>query len=287
MSNRKTRRISVEPPNNQDFEIPKSPQSVPQNFNGDISLQLPTDMVQLPSQGAFYDESSSLFGKTEIEIKQLTAKEEDILSSEEYLKKGVALDKLLESIILDKTINPKDFLVGDKNAILLSARVTAYGSEYNVTSWCDYCNAEAGFAFDLSQCSLIEEPEEIEGVTIKDGIYRFDLPKSGVNIGIRLLTVGDTEYLKKQDEMKQKTGLESTKLIDFLQRIIVDAGGNKGEILNKFIQVLPALDVKKIRSVYNKVNPDINVKQEVSCSSCSQEFVKEVWFDLNFFWPEF
>ena len=156
----------MEPPTDQGLEIPKGPKPTPQSFNGDISLQLPTELVELPSKGVFYGQESTLHGRSEIEIKQLTAKEEDILSSEEYLKKGTVLDKLIESILIDKSIDPKDFLVGDRNAILLAARVTAYGADYTVISWCDHCHAETEHVFDLQQCALPKSgSERPEGVT--------------------------------------------------------------------------------------------------------------------------
>jgi hypothetical protein len=70
--------------------------------------------VDLPSQGRFYAQGHPLHGQDSIEIKQMTAKEEDILTSRTLLKKGVALDKLIESLIVNKAINPSTLLIGDR-----------------------------------------------------------------------------------------------------------------------------------------------------------------------------
>ncbi len=252
----------------------------------DIASNLPPDIVPLPSGGRFYDENSSLFGRTEIEIKQLTAKEEDILSSQEFIKNGSVFSRLLESIIVDKTINPNDLLLGDRNAILMKSRLNAYGPEYSVNSLCEKCGDMTQHDFDLRKCTYEFTLPEIDGLALVPGGYTLKLPKTGVTVTLRLLTLADSLYLTEQDKKKKKLGLEASPVVDFLRRVVVDADGHQGEILNRFLAVLPAYDTRKIRSVYSKIIPDVETKQTVHCSSCSWESEKEVWFELNFFWPE-
>ena len=103
----------------------------PQQGGGGFSFVIPTEFVDLPSLGRFYAQNHPLHGKDSIEIKQMTAKEEDILTSRTLLKKGVALERLLQSIIVDKTIDPKTLLIGDRNAIIVAARVSGYGNDYS------------------------------------------------------------------------------------------------------------------------------------------------------------
>ena len=105
----------------------------------DFSFIVPTELVDLPSKGAYYPEGHPLHGSETIEIKQMTAKEEDMLTSRTLLKKGVALERVLESIILNKAIHPDSLLVGDRNALIIAARVSAYGNEYNTTVTCPEC----------------------------------------------------------------------------------------------------------------------------------------------------
>ena len=88
---------------------------------------LPTETVELPSQGALYPESSPL-SKGTVEMKYMTAKEEDILTNQNYINQGIVIDKLLESLLVDKTINYNELLIGDKNAVMIAARILSYGS---------------------------------------------------------------------------------------------------------------------------------------------------------------
>lgn len=253
----------------------------------DISMMMPTESVILPSKGIYYDKSSSLYGKTELEIKSLTAKEEDILSSSEYMQKGNIFDKLIESVLIDKTINSKELLIGDRNAILLAARISGYGPEYSISKRCENCNKVADHTFDLS----ISKPKDVDleslGVTYADNLFWFELPKTKIEVAIKPLSAFDKDQLDKQRNKKTKLGLESSDLIDFLQAIIVEAGGsrNRGKI-NEFVEIMPAIDSRKIRTLYKEITPDIDTKQTICCSACSWESESEVWFGLNFFWPE-
>jgi len=255
------------------------------NLIGDISLVVPTQTVELPSRGMFYKEGTSLFGKESIEIKALTAKEEDILSSAEYLKAGTVFDKLLDSIIIDKTIDHTELLSGDKNALLIAARVSGYGPEYLVTKECPHCNKECEFTYDLT----IAKPEEetLDEVEFREGLFWTHLPKSNISIGFRLMTGKDRKFLDSQAEKKGKLNLETTQLLDFLRYVIVEAGGSRDpQLLNQFVEIMPALDSRKLRKTYNEVMPDLDTKQSLVCSSCSREHESEVWFGLNFFWPD-
>ena len=92
----------------------------------------PTEMVDLPSQGYFYFDGHPL-SSGKIEIKYMTAKEEDILTSQNLIQQGTVIDKLLESLIVDKSVKLDDLLIGDKNAIMVAARILGYGKEYEFT----------------------------------------------------------------------------------------------------------------------------------------------------------
>ena len=95
-----------------------------------FSFVVPTEFIELPSGGKYYGEGHPLCGETTIEIKQMTAKEEDILTSGTLLKKGVALDRVIQSLIVDKRIDPDSMLVGDRNAVIIATRVSGYGNIY-------------------------------------------------------------------------------------------------------------------------------------------------------------
>ena len=90
--------------------------------------KFPTEVVDLPSKGKLYPPDSPLASGT-IEMKYMTAKEEDILTNQNYIEKGIVIDKLLQALIVDKTIDYNELLVGDKNALLIAARILGYGKE--------------------------------------------------------------------------------------------------------------------------------------------------------------
>ena len=106
-----------------------------------LSYVTPTEFVELPSRGQFYPADHPLHGKDVIEMRYMTAKDEDILTSPALLKKGIAIDRLLQNLVVDNNINPNNLLIGDKNAILLAARISGYGEEYPVTLQCNSCGA--------------------------------------------------------------------------------------------------------------------------------------------------
>ena len=103
---------------------------VPVAVHPSLSYSVPTEFVELPSKGMFYPEGHPLAGQETIEIKFMTAREEDILASEALIKNGLVLERLLESIMVDSNIDPKSLLIGDRNAIMVAARISAFGQEY-------------------------------------------------------------------------------------------------------------------------------------------------------------
>jgi hypothetical protein len=104
-----------------------------------LSYVTPTEFVELPSRGQFYPTDHPLHGKDVIEMRFMTAKDEDILTSPALLKKGVAIDRLIQNLVVDTNINPSNLLIGDKNAMLLAARISGYGEQYPVALQCNSC----------------------------------------------------------------------------------------------------------------------------------------------------
>ena len=122
--------------------------------NPAMAFSTPTTFVDLPSKGSLYPEGHPLYGCEQIEIRFMTAKEEDILTSEALLKKGIAIDRMIQSVILDKRIKVEELAVGDKNAIIIAARVTGYGNEYEVGVSCPSCGSRTEYAFDLEKATI-------------------------------------------------------------------------------------------------------------------------------------
>lgn len=255
-----------------------------------FSFSTPTEFVELPSKGRFYPEGHPLCGKEEIEIRHMTAKDEDILTSETLIKKGIAIERLLQNVVVDRSINTKDLLVGDKNALVIATRVTGYGSDYHTQLRCPACAQTVEQVFDLDKKSIYHATDndiaEDGIVSTNNGTYILKTPVTKVDVEVRLMTGKDEEYLSKLSENKRKQKLLETPLTDQLRRMIVSVNGeNSGQLISQFIDHLPAMDSKFLRNSYQKVVPDIKLAQQFSCASCGHTQELEVPFTVDFFWP--
>lgn len=249
-----------------------------------LSFAVPTEFVELPSKGKFYPEGHPLHNQETLEIKFMTAKEEDILSSQTLLRKGLVLDRLLESIILDKRIKADDLIIGDKNAVLVAARITGYGEDYKVAVNCPNCASNQDFNFDLSSPHL--NHGDLNLLTDK-GTFLIELPKTKAQVELRLTTGKDEKSLVKIAERKKKHNLPETTLTDQLAQIIVAVNGVTDSFqLKTFVENLPAFDARHLRREYARIVPNIDMKEEFTCVACLHSEEMEVPFTTAFFWPE-
>ena len=256
-----------------------------------FSFVAPTEFVNLPSQGRHYSSDHPLFNQQTIEIKQMTAKEEDILTSLTLLQNGVALERLLESIIVDKSINPKSLLVGDRNAIVISARVSGYGNYYKSQITCPACVTEQKHAFDLNEADILTTSQILENlpdtVSVTDsGHYLVVLPKSGLNVVLKLLTGVDEERLSKKLEKDRKQ--KSERLVTTqLEHMILSVNGNTTrEAIEYVAHNLPSSDSSYLRKIYKTIVPNIELSLTFECENCGHSEEMEVPLTADFFWPE-
>ena len=157
----------------------------------EFSWSNPTEFVDLPSGGRFYPEGHPLHGQDTLEIRFMTAKEEDILTSQSLIRKGIVLDRLVDSVIVDKRITSNDLLVGDKNAVLIAARVTGYGEEYNVKITCPSCGSESEEEYNISDIKMFKESNASAVVWNEDGTFDIQLPMTKASVTCRLMTGAD------------------------------------------------------------------------------------------------
>ena len=263
-----------------------SPQSQPA-----LQFVTPTEFVDLPSKGKFYPASHPLCNAEVVEIRYMTAKDEDILSSQTLLKKGIAIDRFLQNILVDKSIDINSLLVGDKNAITVAARVTGYGSHYPAQVACPACSKVSEKKYDLNEAitSNIDE-EELENKynvrKTENNTFIFPLERSKVDVEVKLLTSKDEAVLLKFLEKKRKNKLPETPLTDQLRAMIVSINGNSTEeYVNSFINNMPAMDSKYLRTAYQKIVPNIDLSQLFSCPDCGYEGEVDMPFGATFFWP--
>jgi len=254
-----------------------------------LSFVAPTEFVDLPSKGELYAEGHPLRGKDKVEIKFMTAKEEDILTSRSLIKKGVAIDRMLESLIVDKSIKVDNLLVGDKNALIVASRISGYGSSYKTAITCPSCGTNAKHDFDLEKLNIhrCDNQQEIGVTKTENNTFIIELPKTRSSVEVRLLNGKDETEIAELAEKRKKMNLPEELSTSQMKAYVVSANGNKDKtFLKQFIENLPAIDAKTLRSLYREITPNIDMKQQFTCSSCSFEQEMEVPFTVDFFWPK-
>lgn len=215
-------------------------------------FSLPTETVELPSKGLLYPESSP-FKKGTVEMKYMTAKEEDILTNNNYIQDGTALDKTIKSLIVDKTINYDELLVGDKNALMVAARILAYGKDYPI-----YWDGKP-YTVDLSKL----ENNPIDEELFKNGNnIEYKLPNTDNVVTIKLLSHADQTAIDKEVEGKKKLEPDS----DYsnstrLKHIITSVNGHTdAATIRDFVDNgLTARDGRWLRSTYANIQPDVKL----------------------------
>ena len=258
--------------------------------DGPLNFSTPTEFVELPSEGKLYSEGHPLCGQTHVEIRHMTAKDEDILSSRSLLKQGIAIDRLLQNIILNKKITPASLYVGDKNAVLVAARISGYGADYKTQIVCPACVSHQEVEFDLEEQTIYrgDDYEDYKILETPEGTYTISLPILKVDVEVRLLTGKDEQYLVKLAENKKKKKLpEATATDQFKIMISSVSGKTDSKSISSLIENMPARDARYLRAAYDRICPSIDLKQPFLCGLCGFETEElEVPFTTDFFWPK-
>jgi hypothetical protein len=246
--------------------------------------QFPAEEVSLPSKGLLYPKDSPL-SKGVIEMKYMTAREEDILTNPNFIKKGTAIDKLLESLIVTP-IDFKDLLIGDKNAIMVAARILGYGADYEVKLEHPETGIESDAKINLSDM----EDKELNERLVLEGKneFEFTFPTSKIPITFKFLTQGDEEKIEKEVEGLKKINKELANSTLRLKHIIMSVNGNYDlKSIREFIDTdLLARDARALRNYINEILPGINMKVDVEFYDGYVQEGVELPIGLNFFWPD-
>ena len=237
-----------------------------------------SEVVDLPSKGKFYPTGHPL-ASGQVELKYMTAKEEDILTSTNLIQKGVVLDKLMDSLIITKGITHEDFLLGDLNAVMVASRILGYGKDYPLNVTCPKCNTTTEYNVDLSQLETKDVPEN--DLTVK-------LPVSGKTIKVRLLTRKIEKDIQKELDSLKKIGTsvepEATTRLRYL--IAEVDGSTDTKVIRETVENMLVRDTKTLREFYRSVTPDVKFEAPFVCSSCNEETTLPISIGLNFFWPD-
>lgn len=244
-----------------------------------------TEDIDLPSRGWFYSSNHPL-SSGKITLRYMTARDEDILTSTNLIQKGTVLDKLMQSLIVNKNIAYKDILIGDKNAIMIASRILGYGRKYDVNVKCPQCNKSNEVVVDLQDL----KDKEIEFDPNKKGRneFSFELPMTKKKIIFRLLTHGDEEAIEAEIEADRRIGKDavSTQVTTRMRKSIISIDGNRDfSYIRKEIDSMPSIDAMEFRTYAKKINPDTDLSFDFSCNFCGHDAKMEVPIELNFFWP--
>jgi hypothetical protein len=254
-----------------------------------LNFVTPTEFVELPSGGEGYPEDHPLYAQDVIEIRYMTAKEEDILTSTTLLKKGIAVDRFMQNIICDTNIKVDDLLIGDKNAVLIAARASGYGAEYETEVVCPNCSFKSMASFDLTSPKILKSKFDPDlGIKkTNKGTFLIQMPFTKFEVEVRLLTGKDEKYITQLNKNKTKGGFAETTMTDQYKRMIVSVQGlNSKEVIDHYVDNMPLRDSRHLRLSYRLVSPDIKISEDFECSSCQHTQELEVPFGADFLWPD-
>lgn len=247
-------------------------------------FKLPTETITLPSKGLLYSKDNPL-SKGEVEMSYMSAKHEDILTNVNYIKNGTVIDKLLQELIVSP-INYNDLLVGDKDAIMIAARILGYGKDYPIKFYNEQTKVEEEYIVDLT--SLKEKSVDASLITDGTNEFSFTLPQSQNLVTFKILTHGDEKNMDSElrglAKIQPDRSFETTTRLKYL--ITSVEGKRDKKDIREFVDVyLTAQDARALRQYYAQVAPGIDMTIDIEKDGYTKEGVS-MPIGLNFFWPD-
>jgi len=251
-------------------------------------LEFPVEVIELPSKGKLYPDSNPL-SKGTIELKYMTAKEEDILASQNLIKKGIVLDKLFESVVVEKGVNVNDIFIGDKNAILLATRLLGYGKDYVVDVQDPFSGETQKVTIDLAKIQI----KEVDFKKLNpENEYEFELPYGKKEkIKFKLLTHGDEVKISQEIQALQRLTKDKDsaghEISTRLRHMIVEVNGNRDTgYINKFVRnSLIARNSKALREYVGTISPDLDLTFDFVSDITGETEALTIPFGVGFFYP--
>ena len=222
----------------------------------------------------------------QVEVRHLTAADEDILTSRSLLRTGKAIDTLLTNCLIDKSINPEELLSGDKNAILTYLRVSGYGPEYKVDINCPGCGEDIKHDFDMSTLEM--NPLNIDPIEEGDNRFEFNLP-SGDVLEFKFLNSSEEKQISDaMEKIKKATKSPVDKSITTrLKHQIISINGEIDlSFINKYVDAMPVRDSRAFRKYLDEHDPDVIMKQDFECPHCGNSQEVDIPITVSFFWPD-
>lgn len=265
----------------------QSPIQSVDRVKSELGLDIPAETVPIPSSGKVYPETSALHNRETVDIKPMTTREEDILTSRALIKKGTVVTELIKSCLIDKSIEVNDMIAGDRNALMVAIRITGYGAEYEAEVECSACQHKAMQPFRLDQLAI--KRLTIDPVRPGENLFSFTLPVCKKEVCFKFLTGKDEEEIVTTQERMKKalsTSPEST-ISTRLRYCIVSVDGKTDKsLINAFVGKMPARDSLMLRKYIEKNEPGIDMSQTVVCGECNHEEEVLTPIGTSFFWPD-
>jgi hypothetical protein len=258
-------------------------QSQPQQATA--TFDFPTQVISLPSEGKVYPESNPL-SKGTLEIKYMTAREEDILADRNLINKGIVLQKLLESVVVQPGVNADDLVVGDINAIYLATRMLGYGPEYDVEVTDPFSGEKQKVTIDLSAI----QTKDIDFSKLnQQNRYELELPVSKKKLVVRLLTHKDEKDINQEIQALERLSKGKSVGTDVTTRfkyMIVEVDGNSDRgFINKFVPNMLAGDTKALRAFFKEISPDLDMTFQFTSEVTGEVEALSIPFGISFFYP--
>ena len=261
-------------------------ESAAEKLKREFGIEIPAEVVTLPSGGAIYPPESGLHLKKDLMIKPMSVREEDILTSRALIKKGTVINELIRACVTEPNIDLDALIAGDRNALMIAIRCTGYGSAYKPAMDCPKCGAQTEQSFDLA--SLAIKPLEVEPVSPGANEFEYQLPKTGLKVTFKLLTGRDEEELIATQERKKKVmnNTVDTLVSDQLKAALLSANGKRERSsLALLVDNLPGQDSLALREHIRSMQPGIDMTAMFECDQCSHTEEVQIPIGIEFFWP--
>lgn len=262
-------------------------QSAAQAAKQAIGFDLPVAEVPLPSRGLVYSEGP-LAGAETVELKPMTAREEDILMNRTLVRKGTVVTELIKSCMIDKSIDVNSMISGDRNALMIAVRITGYGADYSPKVTCPACESQQDFSVNLEELPVKElDLGKLQQTGQGQNAFEFVLPVTKKKVVFKFLTGKEEERILQDLEAKRKKGIVQENLVTTkLMNSIISVEGNTDRgFINQFCQYIPAKDSLALRKVIDESEPGVDMSSDFVCSSCGHTEVLTVPLGPSFFWP--
>lgn len=253
-----------------------------------LGIEVPCYPVPIPSAGKLYGAGSPLCDVDSVEIKAMTAKEENILMSRALVRKGTVITELIKSCLIDKDIDVNSMISGDRNALMIAIRITGYGKDYSPRVTCPACEQQQDFMFDLSALELKElDLTKVEQVEPNTNQFKFTLPNSKKDVVFKFLTGKEEETIFSILEAKKKKGIQNDEVITtrLIQSVISIDGDRDRSYIAQFLSNMLARDSLALRMHIDENEPSVDMKQDFICNSCGYQEVMAVQMGPTFLWP--